>query len=254
MTEDPPRPSRDGAKGPGAPRKKGLHGALRAVAGARCGKRIVLWFVDEARAGRKGRPCHRWWRRGRRPSGRCDRRFERACIFAAAGPATGADVALVLPEATAATMSLFSDRVRHQPARGRTRGPLGLDGAGGQGARALAAPPDAPWSRCRPAARRATRWSGRALRPQGSARASAFRRRGSLPIAVPSSTLAARPGTAPSPGPGGSSSPRDQPWRKKITPLAQTVSRTIQSIEATRALQAFLDQHRGNLACRSLLT
>jgi hypothetical protein len=45
--------------------------------------------------------------RGRRPPGRCDKRFEWAYLFAAVEPATGADVALVLPEATTATMGLF---------------------------------------------------------------------------------------------------------------------------------------------------
>jgi len=63
--------------------------------------------MDEARVGQKGRLCHRWWLRGRRPPGRCDRRFAWAYLFAAVEPATGADVALVLPEATTATMGLF---------------------------------------------------------------------------------------------------------------------------------------------------
>ena len=63
--------------------------------------------MDEARVGRKGRLCHRWWARGRRPPGRRDKRFEWAYVFAAVEPATGADVALVLPEATTATMGLF---------------------------------------------------------------------------------------------------------------------------------------------------
>ena len=63
--------------------------------------------MDEARVGQKGRLCHRWWARGRRPPGRRDRRFEWAYLFAAVEPATGADVALVLPEATTATMNLF---------------------------------------------------------------------------------------------------------------------------------------------------
>ena len=33
--------------------------------------------------GQKGRLCHRWWSRGKRPPGRCDGRFEWAYIFAA---------------------------------------------------------------------------------------------------------------------------------------------------------------------------
>src|SRR5690242_1296616 len=87
--------------------KKGLRDALRAVVAAYPGERIALWFMDEARVGQKGRPCHRWWVRGRRPPGRCDRRFEWVYLFAAVEPATGAEVALVLPEATTAAMNLF---------------------------------------------------------------------------------------------------------------------------------------------------
>ena len=63
--------------------------------------------MDEARVGQKGRLCRRWWLRGHRAPGRRDSRFEWAYLFAAVEPATGADVALVLPEATTVTMSLF---------------------------------------------------------------------------------------------------------------------------------------------------
>ncbi|MGI9488523.1 MAG: hypothetical protein ACR2RF_22110 [Geminicoccaceae bacterium] len=33
--------------------------------------------------------CHRWWQKGKRPPGRCDKRFEWAYIFAAAALETG---------------------------------------------------------------------------------------------------------------------------------------------------------------------
>jgi transposase len=95
--------------------------------------------MDEARVGQKGRVCHRWWARGRRPPGRCDRRFDWAYLFAAVEPATGADVALVLPEATTATMSLFlTELSRSLPEDGHAV--LVLDRAGWHGARALAVP------------------------------------------------------------------------------------------------------------------
>jgi transposase len=84
-----------------------LRDALSAAAAAHPAQRIALWFMDEARIGQKGRLCHRWWLRGRRPPGRCDQRFEWAYLFAAVEPATGAEVALVLPEATTRTMTLF---------------------------------------------------------------------------------------------------------------------------------------------------
>jgi hypothetical protein len=95
--------------------------------------------MDEARVGQKGRLCHRWWPRGRRPPGRCDRRFEWAYLFAAVEPATGADVALVLPEATTATMNLFLAEFATGLA-GDVHAVLVLDRAGWHGARALAVP------------------------------------------------------------------------------------------------------------------
>ena len=95
--------------------------------------------MDEARVGQKGRLCHRWWTRGRRPPGRCDRRFEWAYIFTAVEPATGADVALVLPQATATTMNLFlAEFAAGLPED--VHAVMVLDRAGWHGARALAVP------------------------------------------------------------------------------------------------------------------
>jgi hypothetical protein len=125
--------------GPGALPKKGLRDSLKAAAEAHPGERIALWFMDEARVGQKGRLCHRWWARGRRPPGRRDRRFEWAYLFAAVEPATGADVALVLPEATTATMGLFpAEFAAGLPAD--VHAVLVLDRAGRHGAKALAVP------------------------------------------------------------------------------------------------------------------
>ena len=91
--------------------------------------------------GQKGRLCHRWWRKGHRPPGRCDKRFEWAYIFAAVEPATGADVALVLPEATTTTMRLFlAEFAAALPED--VHAVLVLDGAGWHGARALTVPPN----------------------------------------------------------------------------------------------------------------
>ena len=89
--------------------------------------------------GQKGRLCHRWWVRGRRPPGRRDRRFESAYIFAAVEPATGADVALVLPEVSTAAMNLvLAAFAADLP--GDVHAALVLDGAGWHGARALRVP------------------------------------------------------------------------------------------------------------------
>ena len=89
--------------------------------------------------GQKGRLCHRRWLKGRRPPGRRDQRFGWAYLFAAVEPATGADVALVLPEATTATMGLFlAEFAAGLP--GDVHAVLVLDRAGWHGARALAVP------------------------------------------------------------------------------------------------------------------
>jgi hypothetical protein len=97
--------------------------------------------MDEASVGQKGRLCHRWWTRGQRPPGRCDRRFQGAYIFAAVEPATGVDVALVLPQATTTTMSLFlAEFAASLPEN--VHAVLVLDGAGWHGARALTVPPN----------------------------------------------------------------------------------------------------------------
>src|SRR3712207_5840897 len=95
--------------------------------------------MDEARVGQKGRLCHRWWLRGRRPPGQRDKRFEWAYIFAAVEPVTGADVALVLPEATTTTMSLFLAAFAASLPED-VQAVLVLDGAGLNGARALSVP------------------------------------------------------------------------------------------------------------------
>jgi hypothetical protein len=93
----------------GSVRQRGLQAALDAAAAAHPDKRISLWFQDEARVGQKGRTCHRWWLKGQRPPGLCDRRFDWTDIFAAVEPATGTSTALVLPEVSTEAMSVFLD-------------------------------------------------------------------------------------------------------------------------------------------------
>lgn len=112
---------------------------MRTVAEAHPDKRIALWFMDEARIGQKGRLCRRWWLRGRRPPGYCDKRFKWTYLFAAVEPATGADVAFVLPEATTQTMNLFLAAFGRSLPEG-VHAVLVLDRAGWHGARALTVP------------------------------------------------------------------------------------------------------------------
>ncbi len=97
--------------------------------------------MDEARVGQKGRLCHRWWSRGRRPPGRCDQRFTWAYIFAAIEPSTGADVTLILPQATTAAMRLFLVELAAALPED-VHAALALDRAGWHVARALIVPPN----------------------------------------------------------------------------------------------------------------
>src|SRR5690242_4802364 len=87
--------------------QRGLAQAVAQAAKAHPDRKIALWFMDEARVGQKGRTGFRWWLKGERPRGLCDRRFEWAYIFGAVRPATGEDFALVLPAVSLAAMGAF---------------------------------------------------------------------------------------------------------------------------------------------------
>ena len=102
---------------------------------------MTLWFQDEARFGQKGRVCHRWYTRGQRPPGLCDRRYTRAHLYAAVCPATGQDFALVLPEVSTRAMAMqaFLDGFAARLDAGE-HAVLVLDQAGWHKARALRAP------------------------------------------------------------------------------------------------------------------
>jgi hypothetical protein len=88
-----------------------------------------LFFQDEARIGQKGRLCHRWWRKGQRPPGLCDQRFDWSYIFAAAEPATGDAFALVLPTVSIAATNRFLDEFAKTLAE-NDHAVMVLDGAG----------------------------------------------------------------------------------------------------------------------------
>jgi len=62
------------------------------------------------RVGQKGRLCHRWWTRGKRPPGVQDQRHEWAYLFGAARPGGEGAFALVLPTVNTDTMQIFLDR------------------------------------------------------------------------------------------------------------------------------------------------
>jgi hypothetical protein len=98
-----------------------------------------LFFQDEARIGQKGRVCHVWWTRGKRPPGLCDRRFTFAYIFAAVEPGTDNGFALVMPYADTAAMQEFLDQFSKTIAEDE-HAVMILDQAGWHGSNALAVP------------------------------------------------------------------------------------------------------------------
>ena len=61
------------------------------------GKRIEVWFQDEARIGQKNLITRRWARRGTRPRAPHDQRTKWAYIFGAICPAKGKGAGLVMP-------------------------------------------------------------------------------------------------------------------------------------------------------------
>ncbi len=61
------------------------------------GKKIEIWFQDEARIGQKNKITRRWARRGSRPRAPHDQRTTWVYIFGAICPAKGKGAGLVMP-------------------------------------------------------------------------------------------------------------------------------------------------------------
>ena len=95
--------------------------------------------MDEARFGQKGRVCHRWFTRGRRPPGLCDQSYTWTPLFAAVRPATGEAFALVLPQVSTAAMNSFLAEFAATLVAGE-HAVLVLDRAGWHRAKRLAVP------------------------------------------------------------------------------------------------------------------
>jgi len=112
---------------------------LRAIRIRHKGKRLRLFFQDEARIGQKGRVCHIWWKRGERPPGLCDRRFTFAYIFAAVEPGSDNAFALVMPYVDMAAMQAFLDGFAKTIADNE-HAVMALDQAGWHGSNNLAVP------------------------------------------------------------------------------------------------------------------
>jgi hypothetical protein len=79
--------------------------------GKAAGKRIELWFADEARIGQKNKLSRRWARRGTRPSAPHDQRTQSAYIFGAICPAEGKGAGLILPFCNTRAMGLHLQEI-----------------------------------------------------------------------------------------------------------------------------------------------
>jgi transposase len=103
------------------------------------GKRLEIWFQDEARIGQKGELTRQWAARGTRPRQPRDQRYQAAYLFGAVCPSRGATAALVLPVVNAEAMSLHLAEIsRHVAADGHAV--VILDQAGWHGAKTLKIP------------------------------------------------------------------------------------------------------------------
>lgn len=82
---------------------------MKRIAKRHKGKKIQLWFQDEARVGQKGRNAHVWFEKGVRPVMHTDKRFKSVYIYGAVRPGTDDAFALILPRADTEMMRLYLD-------------------------------------------------------------------------------------------------------------------------------------------------
>ena len=112
---------------------------MAAVGATHPTKKIRLFFQDEARVGQKGRVCHRWFTRGKRPPGKADQRYTFAYIFGAIEPGTDNAFALIMPEVSTHAMQVYLDKFA-ETIKPDEHVVLTLDQAGWHGANDLKVP------------------------------------------------------------------------------------------------------------------
>jgi len=104
-----------------------------------CGKKIEVWFQDEARIGQKGTLTRLWARRGTRPRATRDTRYEWAYIFGAVCPERSIGAALVMPYADGAALNAHLREIADCVDAG-AHAVIVLDGAGWHTSQALQVP------------------------------------------------------------------------------------------------------------------
>lgn len=88
------------------------------AAGPARGRRIEIWFCDEARVGQKTKITRRWARRGTRPPAPVDQRTRSVYIFGAICPKRGTGAALVMPRCDTHAMTLHLQEISKAVAPG----------------------------------------------------------------------------------------------------------------------------------------
>jgi len=73
----------------------------------RHGKKIRVFFMDEARFGQQGTLTKMWARKGSRPTAVKQTKYQWVYLYAAVEPKTGASTALVAPHVNTPTMNIF---------------------------------------------------------------------------------------------------------------------------------------------------
>jgi transposase len=103
------------------------------------GKRVEIWFQDEARIGQKNGQTYQWAVKGTRPRQPADQRYENAYIFGAVCPERDKGAALVMPYADTDAMQKHLEEISREVAK-NAHGALVMDGAGWHKAYALKIP------------------------------------------------------------------------------------------------------------------
>lgn len=105
------------------------------------GKKIEIWFQDEARIGQKGTLTRLWARRGTRPRAIRDTRYEWAYIFGEVCPERAVGAAFVMPYADGGAFNAHSREIADWVAP-EAHAVIVLDGAGWHDCQALKIPAD----------------------------------------------------------------------------------------------------------------
>jgi hypothetical protein len=93
------------------------------------GKKIEIWFQDEARVGQQGTLSYLWAPRGSRPAAVRDNRHDSAYIFGAICPSRAVGAAIVMPKANSEAMTKHLVEIGKRVSAG-AHAVLVCDGAG----------------------------------------------------------------------------------------------------------------------------